>query len=83
MVTFPAFILTNLTEKSLENILRKGKNDGNQHFLIFPQCVQLSSKEKKCHFGKIEFVVCKHFRKWSSAKFCRLIRVKDEIQNSY
>ena len=25
-------------EKSFENIMEKGENAGNQHFLLFPQC---------------------------------------------
>ena len=30
--------LSTLTEKPLENIVGKGENAGNQHFLLFPQC---------------------------------------------
>ena len=31
---------------SLENIVGKEENAGNQHFLLFPQCFQLYHKEK-------------------------------------
>ena len=27
-----------LIEMAFENIVRKGENAGNQHFLLFPQC---------------------------------------------
>ena len=27
----------------IENIVRKGENAGNQHFLLFPQCFQKAS----------------------------------------
>ena len=33
--------LTNLRKKPFENIVRKGENAGNQHFLLFPQCFLL------------------------------------------
>ena len=31
-------VLTTLKEKGFENIVGKGENAGNQHFLLFPQC---------------------------------------------
>ena len=31
--------------KAFEKIVGKGENAGNQHFLNFPQCFQLFSKE--------------------------------------
>ena len=31
-------LLTTLKKKSFENIVGKGENAGNQHFLPFPQC---------------------------------------------
>ena len=31
-------LLSTLKEKVLENIVRKGENVGNQHFLLSPQC---------------------------------------------
>ena len=31
-------LLTTLGRKPLENIVGKGENAGNQHFLLFPQC---------------------------------------------
>ena len=33
--------LTPLEKKALENIVGKGENAGNQHFLLFPQCFLL------------------------------------------
>ena len=30
--------LTTLTKRPFENIVGKGENAGNQHFLLFPQC---------------------------------------------
>ena len=32
--------LTTQAKKPFENIVRKGENAGNQHFLLFPQCFQ-------------------------------------------
>ena len=31
-------LLTALSRKPFENIVEKGENAGNQHFLLFPQC---------------------------------------------
>ena len=31
-------LLTPLKKKAFENIVGKGENAGNQHFLLFPQC---------------------------------------------
>ena len=33
--------LTPLEKKAFENIVEKGENAGNQHFLLFPQCFLL------------------------------------------
>ena len=38
-------LLTTLKKKALENTVRKGENAGNQHFLLFAQCFQLSQRE--------------------------------------
>ena len=31
-------VLTTLRKKSFENTVGKGENNGNEHFLLFPQC---------------------------------------------
>ena len=38
-------LLTTPTERSFENILGKGENAGNQHFLLFPQCFLSFTKQ--------------------------------------
>ena len=42
---------------SFENIVGKGENAGNQHFLLFAQCFQLY-REKTSYLSNIQFV-CK------------------------
>ena len=42
-------------KKSLENIVGKGENAGNQHFLPFPQCFSVSLKIPSI-WTKVEFV---------------------------
>ena len=37
-------LLTILTKKAFENIVGKGENSGNQHFLLYPQCFLLITK---------------------------------------
>ena len=51
-------LLTTLRKKPFENIVGKGENAGNQHFLLFPQCF-LTFPEQFSVFGHIHFVVCK------------------------
>ena len=46
---------------AFENIVGKGENAGNQHFLLFPQYFQPYQREKSS-FKKIHFVVCKSFQ---------------------
>ena len=38
LFTTQARLLTTLYNKPFENIVGKGENAGNQHFLLFPQC---------------------------------------------
>ena len=37
-------VLSTQRENTLENILEKGENAGNQHFLLFPKCFLLISR---------------------------------------
>ena len=36
--TLQSPLLTPLEKKAFENIVEKGENAGDQHFLLFPQC---------------------------------------------
>ena len=55
-------ILTNDPgKKPSENIVGKGENAGNQHFLIFPQCFLPVLKEF-LFLSYIYFAVCKCFQ---------------------
>ena len=44
-----------------ENIVEKGENAGNHHFLLFPKCFVHYQKTKKEHFSNIK-IVCKYFQ---------------------
>ena len=72
---------------ALENSVRKGQNAGNQHFLLFPQCLLLYQREKlsfqqrqiffsikvrNCHFSNVKFIVCKCFQ--FGPKFCLMVQ---------
>ena len=51
-------LLTTLGKKTFENIVEKGENAGNQHFLLFPQCLYPSQKQISishlfCHLQRI------------------------------
>ena len=39
-------LLTTLSYKPFENIMGKGENAGNQHFLPFPQCFKSYQRQK-------------------------------------
>ena len=38
-------LVTTLRKKPFENIVQKGENAGDQHFLLFPQCFLLFQTE--------------------------------------
>ena len=38
-------IITTLRKEAFENILGKGENAGNQHFLLFPKCFLTITKQ--------------------------------------
>ena len=38
-------LLTTLKQRTFENIVGKGENAGNRHFLLFPQCFQPSPNQ--------------------------------------
>ena len=40
-----SIVLTNLKEKPFENVVGKGENAGEQHFLLFAQCFLPSQKQ--------------------------------------
>ena len=39
------FLVNQMYKKPFENIVEKGENAGNQHFLLFPQCFLPFSKQ--------------------------------------
>ena len=51
-------LLKTLSKKPFENIVEKGENAGNQHFLLFSQCF-LPIPKTICFLSYIYFVVCK------------------------
>ena len=46
LFTTQSRLSTTLREKNLENIVGKGENAGNQHFLLFPQCFLPDKRQK-------------------------------------
>ena len=62
----------------LENIAGKGKNAGNQHFLIFPLCFLSFHGDISHHLGFLQFIVCQMLQFGTSLKFCCLAEL-----NSY
>ena len=56
LFTTPSRLLTTLRKKSFENIVGKGENAGNQHFLLFPQCFLPCQNTKNIFFTNILFV---------------------------
>ena len=58
-------------KEALENIVGKGENAGNQHFLLFPQCFLLYKRQTLsfmfplfCHLQMLSI--------WTRSNFCRL-----------
>ena len=66
--------LTTLKEKAFENIVGRGENAGNSHFLLFPQCFLLYQIQKSlfCELSNIFHLQMPS--NWSGfAKFCGLV----------
>ena len=65
--------------KAFVNIVGKGENAGNQHFLLFPQCFLLFPT-KISIIGIHLFCRLQMLSIWAGLKFCRM--VKSYTQNS-
>ena len=62
-----------LKKKSFENIVGKGENAGNQHFLLFPQC--FLPIPKRISIFKLHLFCCLQMLSiWTSLKICRLVK---------
>ena len=67
--------LTTLRSNPVENIVGKGENAGNQHFLLLPQCFLLFPEvHVNLLFSHIYFVVCIMLSSWSGLTFCPLVK---------
>ena len=65
--------LTTLKKKALENIVGKGVNAGNQHFLLFPQCF-LPFPKLISIFATQLFCRLQMLSIWTSQKICHLVK---------
>ena len=52
-------LLKTLKKKPSENIVEKGENAGNQHFLLFPQCFPSYPEQILPCGSLLKFVICK------------------------
>ena len=59
--------------KPFENIVGKGENAGNQHFLLFPQCF-LPCQRQKSSFELRLFCRLQMLSIWSHKKLRRLVK---------
>ena len=63
---------TNLKKKAFENIVGRGENAGNQHFLIFTHCFLLIPPRSSILESHL-FCHLQMFSIWTSLKFCRSV----------
>ena len=64
-----------LNDKAFENIVGKGENAGNQHFLLFPPCLQPSPKKKFQFFSQIFNILSSaNASNLNRLKFCDLVK---------
>ena len=73
LFTTQSRLLTTLKEKAFENIVGKGENAGNQHFLLFPQCflpfpkqISIFQLHSICRLQMLSI--------WTSLKFCCVVK---------
>ena len=72
-ITLQSRLLTTLKKKAFKNIVGKGENAGNQHFLFFPQCFLTFSKRISV-FQLHLFCRLQMLSISTSPKFCRLVK---------
>ena len=67
-------LLTTLYKKPFENIVGKGENTGNKHFLLFTQCflpflkqISVIQSHLFCHLQMLSI--------WININFCRLVEL--------
>ena len=65
-------LLTTLRKKPFKNIVGKGENAGNQHFLLFPACF-LPFPNQFSIFQSHIFCRLQMLSIWTSLKFCRMV----------
>ena len=70
--TTQSILLTTLRKKPSENIVGKGENAGKQHFLLFPQCFLLFTKQIS-NLQSLLFCCLQILSIWTSLKYCRLV----------
>ena len=46
--------MTIYVAERVENIVKKGENAGNQHFLLFPQCFQKHSAQGSLNLALVQ-----------------------------
>ena len=73
LFTTQSQVLRTQRKKPLENIVEKGENAGDQHFLLFSQYF-LPLPNKLLVLSHIHFVVCKMLWIWTSPTFCPLVK---------
>ena len=73
LLTTQSRLLTTLRKKPFENIVGKGENAGNKHFLLFPQCFISFSKQISI-FQSHLFCRLQMLSIWTSLKFCRWVQ---------
>ena len=62
-----------MEKKAFENVVGKGENAGNQHFLLFPQCFLLFPTQISI-FELELFCRLQMLSIWTSLQFCRLVK---------
>ena len=65
-------LLTTLEKKAFENIVGKGENAGNQHFLFFP--AMFSFIRKRISVFKYLFCRLQTLSNWATLKNCHAVK---------
>ena len=65
-------------KKPLENSVRKEENAGNQHFLLFPQCFLLFTKQIS-NLQSLLFCRLQIHSIWTGLKYCHVMSLYDFV----
>ena len=81
--TLPEDPVQTLEKKTFENIVGKGENACNQHFLLFPQCFFYLSQNRFQFFSHKRYGHIVYKKEYKKEKFCRVLWLQSILLTTF